>query len=317
MEIDWLPPSAAPGGPALQQSAEYAAACAALGRDARCAVMRDGRAEIGRALVLLRPFGRLGGLALLSRGPVWSGADSAARAEALRALRRALPFGPLRALAATPDHADDAPAAAGFAPVRTPVHLAELDLTRPEGERRAAAHQKWRNRLKKAESADLKIRRRPLPPDPGHPALIEEALQRRARGYKGLPPRFAAAFASANPGHALLFEALHRGQPVARMVFLLHPPGASWLIGWSGPEGRRRNAHNLLLWRAAEWLAKKGAKTLDLGVVETEAAPTLARFKLGSGARPRALGHTWAAAPGSALLAPRPAYQRRSSLVES
>ncbi|MGG7567221.1 GNAT family N-acetyltransferase [Rhodovulum sp. DZ06] len=303
MKITWRPGAAAPGGAALQQHPAYAAALAALGREARVALFPSG----ARALTLQRPLGRLGGAALTSRADI--------AAEEMAALHRALPFGPLRALIATPDTAQEL-GAAGFAPVRTPLHLAELDLARPELLRRAAAAQKWRNRLRKAEAEPLKIRRRALPPDPAHPALIEEALQRRARGYKGLPPRFAAAFASANPGGAMLFEALHRGAPVAHMLFLLHAPGATWFLGWSGPEGRARNAHNLLLWRAAEWLADQGCTTLDLGPVDTETHPDLARFKLGSGAAPRPLGATWIRAPGSALFAPR-AHQRRSTLVAS
>ena len=208
-------------------------------------------------------------------------------------------------------------AAPGLLPIRSAAHLAELDLTAPEPLRRARAAQKWRNRLRKAEAAELKVRRRPLPPDPAHPALIEEALQRRARGYRGLPTRFAAACASVAPKSAMVFEALHKGAPIARMLFLIHPPGAHWFLGWSSPEGRARNAHNLLLWRAADWLARQGVTTLDLGTVETETAPSLARFKLGSGAAPRALGPTLLAAPGTGLLTPRPAYQRRSTLVAS
>jgi hypothetical protein len=45
--------------------------------------------------------------------------------------------------------------------------------------------------------------------------------------------------------------------------------------------------------RHALVLARRGITRLDLGTLDTEAAPGLARFKLGSGAAARALGGTW------------------------
>jgi len=75
-------------------------------------------------------------------------------------------------------------------------------------------------------------------------------------------------------------------------LFLTHKPWASYHIGWSGEEGRRRNAHGLILWRAITDLAAEGLAALDLGTVDTEAAPGLARFKIGTGARVAPLGPT-------------------------
>ena len=47
-----------------------------------------------------------------------------------------------------------------------------------------------------------------------------------------------------------------------------------------------------MLARAAEALRAEGVAWLDLGSVDTEAAPGLARFKLGTGAELRRLGAT-------------------------
>ena len=104
-----------------------------------------------------------------------------------------------------------------------------------------------------------------------------------------------AAFAAANRGQARIFEARHQGATVAALLFLCHGAVATYHIGWSGPEGRARAAHHLLLWRAMIDLAARGITRLDLGMVDTVTAPGLARFKLGSGARCRALGGTWLA----------------------
>ena len=67
---------------------------------------------------------------------------------------------------------------------------------------------------------------------------------------------------------------------------------ASYHVGWSGPEGRAANAHPLLLWSAMQALAAEGINRLDLGDVNTEDAPGLARFKIGAGANVRPLGPT-------------------------
>jgi len=74
------------------------------------------------------------------------------------------------------------------------------------------------------------------------------------------------------------------------MIFLLHGDRATYQIGWRDREQAPPSAHHLLLWEAAKYLAQKGFHQLDLGTIDTATTPGLARFKLGSGARARALG---------------------------
>ncbi|MGR1582259.1 GNAT family N-acetyltransferase [Thalassobius sp. S69A] len=180
--------------------------------------------------------------------------------------------------------------AQGCIPVVTPQTLAIMDLTAKDADRRAAQHGKWRNRLRRAEAAPLRITQGPF--DPAHHGwlLQHETAQRQARGYRALPHAFVTAYPRQD---TLLIQALHQGQPVAAMLFLLHSSAASYHIGWASHAGRRLNAHPLLLWRAAQLLHRRGFAQLDLGTLDTQSAPGLARFKLGSGARPVVLGHSW------------------------
>ncbi|MEY8843073.1 GNAT family N-acetyltransferase, partial [Cribrihabitans sp. XS_ASV171] len=76
-------------------------------------------------------------------------------------------------------------------------------------------------------------------------------------------------------------------------LILIHGQSATYHVAHTTQQGRATSAHNLLLWEAATWLAARGLTRLDLGPVETEHSPGLARFKLGTGARARALGGTW------------------------
>lgn len=266
----------APQGLPLQQSAAYGTVAEAAGRRVLRLDITDQGRPLGHAQVLRR-----GPFALLMRGPVWAGApDPAQRRAALRALGAAHPL-----LVATPEEA----AGAGL-PLITPRHVAEIDLARGAGALRAAMAGKWRNRLVAAESAGLDIR-------PGGPqdleALIgEEAAQRRAGGYRALPPGFTRAFAATAPGAVRLWCARRGTETLAAMAFLVHRPWATYHLGWSGPAGRAARAHALLLWTAMQAFAAEGLARLDLGDVNTEDAPGLARFKIGAGGAVRPLGAT-------------------------
>ena len=170
--------------------------------------------------------------------------------------------------------------------------MAELDLAPCATARRAAQHGKWRNRLKRAEASDLNVTARPLLLPQDAPLLAQETAQRRRRGYAALPHAFTEKWTKLAPDSTLLLTARENGTPVGFMLMLLHAPVATYHIGWSGPRGRALNVHNLLLWRASQDLAARGYTRLDLGRTDTARTPGIARFKMGTGAAPRAVGPT-------------------------
>ncbi|EPX81964.1 GNAT family N-acetyltransferase [Salipiger mucosus] len=277
----------------LLQSPQFARACTAAGIGLQRGGHDDAAGPVLRWQVQSRRLPGLGRVTLCSRGPV-------ARAPgALKAWLddpQAFPRGPLLL------NADGLGAAelraAGFWPLVTPATVALLPLGDPD-RMRAAMHQKWRNRLNAAERQGVTLRRQPLHPD--HWLLAAEQAQSRARRYRTLPPALSAVYAHANPGQALVWEAYHGGKCVAAIAVLRHGKMATWQMGVSRPEGRRCNAMNAALWGAMRWLARAGHGCLDLGILNSEDAPGLTRFKLGSGARAHRLGGTWLR---SATLAP-------------
>lgn len=281
---------------ALQQHPRYGRAVGRLGGRAQLFRLREAGHDLAHLQLLRRRFGPVT-LTWLGRGPVWApGTGDAPRAAALARLPRLLPG----LSAVIPDTAADAQALsrAGLPALVTAQSVAEIDLTLPAPDRLARQHGKWRNRLRKAEAAGLHVAHRPLDPGRDTPLLERELAQRRARRYAALPPAFTLAWAAEGPGATRLFTAFCKGEMAAFLLLLLHPPGASYHIGWSGAAGRRASAHHLLLWAAANWLAARGYARLDLGCVDTDAAPGLARFKLGSGAALRPLGATLLRLPG-------------------
>jgi hypothetical protein len=171
----------------------------------------------------------------------------------------------------------------GLVPLVTPVHHA---IWRLDGDVRAGMAGKWRNRLIQAEgrvrlaSGDTRTLDR---------LLEAEAGQRRQRGYRALP----AGFTRAVPAAALrLWEWRQGGATGAAMAFVVHGTSATYHLGWGSDTARTQGVHGVMLAQAAQALASEGVRWLDLGSVDTEGAPGLARFKLGTGARLRRLGAT-------------------------
>lgn len=263
----------------LPQSPEFARALAALGaplrRHAAAGVTWQARE---------RRLGPLGRVAVISRGPVGAAADRAAW------LRDVARHQPGAVLLEAENFAPDALRAAGFWPLVTPASLALLPLG-DAARMRAAMHQKWRNRLVRAEGTELRVSRTPL--RDGHWLLAADAAQARARGYRPMPAAVSLAFARENPGAAIVFEARRGAEPLAAVLVLRHGAMATWQIGHATEAGRAVNAMNLVLWQATVALAAAGHAVLDLGLVNGDDAPGIARFKLGTGARLHRLSGSW------------------------
>ncbi len=268
-----------PVAPALQQHASFAAALRVCGQKTEV---------LGGPLQLLVLQRRMRGginLAMISRACLTDPEGLADR------LRQAGLYRHLMIL--SPEEPTPALARIGAVPVMTPGHVAMIDLREPHQARRAALHQKWRNRLRHGEKQHLRVTRQNMPPRADHWLFRAEADQRARRGYRNWQPSLTLAYARENPGQAKLFTAFEGRDPVAAMLFLRHGNGATYHIGHTTARGRALSAHNLLLWQAAGWLASRGHCRLDLGLIDTRDAPGLARFKLGAGAQVHRLGGSW------------------------
>lgn len=251
----------------FQQSTVYAAAAQACGARVRWLDL-----GCGRALAVER-----GPVRLVSRGPVWDG--EVPQDEQRRAIRRlarwpgvtlVTPEAPVRGM--------------GLLPLVTPMHHAIWDL---HGDLRAGMDRRWRSHLTVASRAGHGFER-------DRPGAVEglvaaEAPQRVQRRYRTLSAAFTRALP---PGALRLWEWRHNGTVAAAMCFVVHGSTASYHLAWAAPAARKRAIHQIMLTAAAEALRLEGVRWLDLGSVDTEAAPGLARFKLGTGAVLKRLGST-------------------------
>lgn len=275
--------------PALQQSWAYGEAMRAIGVDVRRAEAR----RAGRTVALLQATSRRladwATLALAARGPIWTAAlDDAARAEVARAVIASSPFERPRVLIMSPaEPAAGWTAAARLRRIMTGDSTARLTLDRADDALRAAMRGKWRNRLVAAERAGRFGRVRPLSPTETRAFVQLEAEQRRSRRYASLPVSFTQAYGDvAGRGGVLALGAVADGDLRAGMLFLRHGAAATYHLGWADDAARAGGAHNLILWDAMRRLRDMGVRELDMGGLDTERTPGIARFKLGAGAQP-------------------------------
>jgi hypothetical protein len=284
-----LAAQAAPFFP-LQQDWEYGLAARWQGRDVRRFVALDG----DKPVACLQAIGRR----WLGFFDVWAALRGpAGDPAAWPALLARLPGWPFAAALVAPEMAArDATKAhfLGRGRVYTGSTLAlwRLDAASEAG-LRAGLHQKWRNRLRAAERAGLRVELAPRGKWVEWVIARGEAT-RRAKGFEAAPPEFVSRLAELKGGReCLVAVALDGREPVAGALFLRHGRDATYYVAASMPEGRARNAANLVLWRAAMALKEAGVRTLDLGTLETERSAGLARFKLGTGAEPFELAGTY------------------------
>ena len=162
-----------------------------------------------------------------------------------------------------------------------------LDLSRPVAEMRRALKPNWRNKLRQGEHNRVTII--------GEEStkhldwLLERYTEDRAmRGYVGPSQTLIRSLCRhGQKDHTIrTLIASHSGQRIAGILLACHGRSATYFVGYSGPEGRRLRAHNLLLWHAATLLKEQGMLWFDLGGVNDAGAASIARFKEGLGGQP-------------------------------
>lgn len=285
----------------LEQSWSYGEAVrAATGRSVYRGLISNEEGPVG----VVQVFGhRLFGLVRVSeilRGPLFlPEATTEERGDSLALIARTWPRGMLHLSRWIPEleespEADAVLREAGVRRVVTGYSTRVVDLTLPEDDLRSGLDGKWRNALAGAEKAGLRVR-----PARGGDAVsrIADAHDkvRRRRRFVGPSGATATAFlAMVRRKRDLLAVTVSRGStPLSGALFLGHGQTATYYMGWTSREGREANAQNLALWQGMLVLKDDGFRALDLGGIDTNREPGIARFKIGIGGRLVTLAGSW------------------------
>ena len=278
--------------PTLLQTWQYGVALGkTTGARADFGVIRFNGKPIGLVQVQLKPIYKHVAAARIHRGPLWIHDEIPGEMQkiVLRMLRRRYRLRRGKFMMFHPELRDTAAhrkqmSAAGFVRRADGYASIWLDLTRPVAELRAGLQATWRNNLSQAERHGLHLQ---FATDGKHLNWLLETYEddRAERGYPGPTAAFMRQLAGIGRDAAMVQvgRAVHQGRPVAGIMVVRHGGAATYQIGWTGPEGRRLRAHNMLLWRAVERLQADGFRWFDLGGTNTEGAAAAARFKHGLG----------------------------------
>ena len=285
----------------LEQSWAYGEALAAT---EGCRVHRAVVTRGDRPVALVQAFEKHRFLPLVPvrilRGPLWleEGLPDDTRAAILRLIKRRFRLAKRRLLIWSPElpatpESHALMRACGARQMVTGYSTPLLDLSPPLDQLRRGLRGKWRNMLVGAEQAELAVQL--AAGGRNFDWLVQRSdAFRRQSGFIGTPGSLVGAIAAAVPhkDDILVLTAKAGRDRVAGVLLVVHGVTATYLVGYTGPEGRKQHAQHLLLWRAIQEMQRRGVRWLDLGGVNA-AAPGVARFKLGLGGRLHTLAGTF------------------------
>jgi hypothetical protein len=155
---------------------------------------------------------------------------------------------------------------------------AYLDLRLTELELRKNLSSKWRNHLGVSERRGLELL---ISSAPEAVAWIigQHVTHMQHKGFKGPGPDLLQALYRAAQEDFIVFQACLNGTPVGGVAVFRFGHTAEYYLGWSGPEGRKANAGNFLVWNAAVEMQRRGCRYFDLGSYSKAAAGGYSEFK--------------------------------------
>lgn len=290
----------------LQQHSGYGLAAMESGATVRqLLITGEHNQPLAKAMIMDKRIAGLIHFSTIFRGPVWLAPELSPKDKATICKAVSLDYQKWRwqFLSMQPECDVSSPEAAalktaGLKRVMSGFSTAWLDLRPDTDTIRNGLNGKWRNQLVKAEQleADLQIniggsKRRHF-----DWLLEREVAHQSIKGYQAMPISWLDSWIAASKqtdAGVLSVTIIEGGLKIAGGLFLLHDNSATYHIGWTGTRGRKICAQNLLLWHAIKALKKRGIQFLDLGGMNSETLAGIARFKLGTGAKPIQLSGAW------------------------
>lgn len=253
--------------PHLPQSYAYGEGKRAKGWDVeRAAFLRGGRV-LAIATVLVRRLFGIRIIARINRGPLLLETVSPSEIIGIYAAIRRHWCGPLL-IAPALLHGPESTAlltGAGFRLRHDRGWTSgRIDLDRTQDSIWAGFASTFRNRVRQAEKTTSAVR--VTTDDATYEWLLDRHVENmRDKGFRAADPVLLRALRASAPAGVLLFQLVHDGQAVAGMSVVRFGDCAEYHIGWFGPEGRRLNAGNVLMWEVIKELRARGVRQFDIG----------------------------------------------------
>jgi lipid II:glycine glycyltransferase (peptidoglycan interpeptide bridge formation enzyme) len=258
--------------PHLPQSFAYGAGKAATGWPAeRVEFLLDGRTVAFATVLQIKRFG-VTLLNRVNRGPVFLDAEPEDEVVlgVYRALRRhhgRFWQGPLLIAAALPrgDTSSRLLRKAGYLLRHERSWTSgRIDLTRSEDDIWRGFASTFRNRVRNAERSEARLE------ISGSAEAYEWMLARHrenmdAKGFSAATPAMLRALRDAAADTVTVFRMMAGDVPVAGMSVVSFGTHCEYHVGWFGPEGRKLNAGNFLMWGVMREMKRRGFSTFDVG----------------------------------------------------
>lgn len=154
-----------------------------------------------------------------------------------------------------------------------------IDLHQSEEDIRKNLNGKWRNQLKSAEKAQLKLK---LSSDRFDEIVSIYELSQKEKGFEGIPSDVLFDLKNKKNSPLDVFYIVDdEDEIIAFDIFYRTSNFGLYLVGWNNETGRKHYANNLLLYSAACYFKQEGQRWLDLGGIDYIDTEENARFKDG------------------------------------
>lgn len=254
--------------PHLPQSFAYGEGKVAKGWQVRRVMFEQGERPVAIATILERGVLGLRVLARLNRGPLLL--DPTLSADAIIAVYTALHQrcrGPLLIAPALPHGplSSQILKAAGFRLRHdNGWHSGRIDLSGSEEQIWGGFSSGFRNRVRQGEKSGASVH--VMQDGESYEWLLERHVANmRDKGFAAADPTLLRAMRDCAPEDVTVLQLQHHGTAVAGMSVVRFGDCAEYHIGWFGPEGRKINAGNLLMWAAIKDMQRRGVRQFDVG----------------------------------------------------
>jgi hypothetical protein len=139
-----------------------------------------------------------------------------------------------------------------------------IDLSVSEDELWRSFSSAFRNRARSAQKlgAELRI----ADDEATYEWMIARHLENmKAKHFSAATPELLRGLRKAAPENVLVFQLTLGAVPVAGMSVVRFGRTAEYHIGWFGPEGRKVNAGNFLMWNVMREMKRRGVESFDVG----------------------------------------------------